>query len=157
MKLASTVSHKQRPAYYDEVLGDFYFTPPPAGATKVAAPPQVVAKPPLSHVQTVGTCGVWPQIATTATYAQVKAFLAECKTGIYSTLAKARLTELKGKEPTKLALLPPVIKSPDKKASGTAQEIFTRAWNIFNGKNGETKDQYKAVRLYRQGLVKLRA
>ncbi len=152
MKLASTVSHEQRPAYYDEVLGDFYFTPPAVGFSEVSKPENIVQKQPGVNVQGGGTCGVWPQIATSATYAQVEAFLAECKSGIYSTLAKARLTELKGKQPNKvLALLPPIVKNP-KKVSKNATAIFTRAWNIFNGKNGETKDQYKAVRLYKQAV-----
>lgn len=151
MKLASTVSHEQRPAYYDEVLGDFYFTPPAVGHSEVAKPEVHVQKQPVISVPGGGTCGVWPQIATSATYAQVEAFLAECKTGIYATLARARLTELKVKAPSKLALLPPVIKKP-KKVSKNAKAIFTRAWNIFNGKNGEAKDQYKAVRLYKQAV-----
>jgi hypothetical protein len=152
MKLASTVSHEQRPAYYDEVLGDFYFTPPGVGVSEVAQPKDM-AKTPARNIHGGGTCGVWPQIATSATYAQVEAFLAECKSGIYSTLAKARLAELKQKQPDqKLALLPPKLEKP-KKPSKNAQKLFTRAWNIFNGKNGETKDHYKAVRLYKQAVA----
>lgn len=152
MKLASTVSHEQRPAYYDEVLGDFYFTPPAVGTVDLSTPQKVITKQPAVNIQGGGTCGVWPQIATSATYAQVEAFLAECKSGIYSTLAKARLDELKVKQPNKpLALLPPIVKTP-KKVSKNAQAIFTRAWNIFNGRNGETKDHYKAVRLYKQAV-----
>jgi len=146
MKMASTVSHKQIPAYYDQVIGDFYFTPPPAGDSQVVPPPHVLTQPPKNpHV--TGTCGIWPQIATSATYAQVQAFLAECKSGIYSTLAKARLKELKPAGGGKLALLPPVIKKP---ISGDAAEIFNKAWNIYNGKNGERQDYHEAVRLYRK-------
>lgn len=150
MKMAATVSHKQIPAYYDQVIGDFYFTPPPAGVSQIAPPPQQFTQQPANPYG-AGTCGVWPQIATTATYAQVQAFLAECKKGIYSILARARLKELKPVG-TQLALIPPVVKSPatTKKQSGNAAQIFRRAWNIYNGKNGETKDYYKAVRLYRQ-------
>lgn len=152
MKLASTVSHEQRPAYYDEVLGDFYFTPPPAGDTKLSAPiPQVVAKPP-AVIPGGGTCAIWPQIATSATYAQVNAFLAECKTGIYAKLAKARLKELKPAATSKIAAIPPVVKKTPP-PSGDAAKIFTKAWNLFNGKNGERKDYYEAVRLYRQAVA----
>ena len=152
MKLAATVSHEQRPAYYDEVLGDFYFTPPPAGESQLAAPPQVVAKPPVVNPHTKGTCGIWPQIATSATHAQVQAFLAECKTGIYSTLAKARLKELKPKGGGKLALLPPKIEKPiqNEDQNEEAERLFNKAWNLYNGKNGERLDYYEAVRLYRK-------
>lgn len=150
MQLAASVSHKQIPAYYDQVLGDFYFTPPPAGVSQVTTPQQFLSQPP-ANPQITGTCGIWPQIATTATYAQVQAFLAECKSGIYSTLAKARLNELKPKGAGKLALLPPVIKKPvDKPITGDAEQIFTRAWNIYNGKKGERQDYAEAVRLYRK-------
>lgn len=151
MKLASTVSHEQRPAYYDEVLGDFYFTPPPVGDTKAAdpTPPQVVVKPP-AYNPGGGTCAIWPQIATTATYAQVNAFLAECKSGIYAKLAAARLKELKPKK-TEVAALPPVLnKKPV--VNEDASKIFTKAWNLFNGKNGERQDHYEAVRLYRKAV-----
>ncbi|GJM03050.1 MAG: hypothetical protein DHS20C08_15510 [Rhodomicrobium sp.] len=150
MKLASTVSHEQRPAYYDEVLGDFYFTPPPVGDTKTADPtPQTLISPP-AVIPGGGTCGIWPQIATSATYAQVNAFLAECKTGIYSKLAAARLKELKPSATNKIAALPPIIKKTP--PSGDAAKIFSRAWNLFNGKNGERQDYYEAVRLYRQAV-----
>lgn len=151
-KLASSVSHKQIPAYYDQVLGDFYFIPPPAGESKLAQPPQFLAAPP-TNPYAVGTCKIWPQIATTATYAQVQAFLAECKTGIYAKLAQARLSELKKSQGgKKLALLPPAIKKPviKKKASKDAEKLFNKAWNLYNGRNGERKDYYEAVRLYRQ-------
>lgn len=152
MKLASTVSHEQRPAYYDEVLGDFYFTPPPVGDTDTAAPPpQIVAKPP-ARITGGGTCAIWPQIATSATYAQVEAFLAECKTGIYAKLAGARLKELKPKVSQKLAALPPISKK-NPVASGDAAAIFSKAWNLFNGKNGERQNHREAVRLYRQAVA----
>ncbi len=152
MKLASTVSHEQRPAYYDEVLGDFYFTPPPVGDTDTAAPPpQIVGKPP-AVITGGGTCAIWPQIATSATYAQVEAFLAECKTGIYSKLATARLKELKPAVSQKLAALPPISKKSPV-ASGDAAAIFNKAWNLFNGKNGERQNHREAVRLYRQAVA----
>ncbi len=150
MKLASTVEHKQTPAYYDQIIGEFYFTPPPADVSKIAPPKQQVLKTPTNPYAR-GTCGIWPQIATTATYAQVQAFLAECKSGIYAKLAKARLKELKPSG-GKLALLPPAVKKPVIKPENSkdAEAIFNKGWNIYNGRNGEKQDYAEAVRLYRQ-------
>lgn len=152
MQLASTVSHEQRPAYYDEVLGDFYFTPPLVGNSEVVRPPQTVVRPGVLP-DVGGACGVWPQIATTATYAQVDAFLTECKTGIYATLAKARLKELKGSGGDKIALLPPPVVTDKKdKEDGDAEALFNRGWNLYNGKNGETRNYFEAARLYRKAV-----
>lgn len=148
MTLAKSVSHVQIPAYYDQVLGDFYFTPPPAGTSELAVPQTLIQ--PQVNPHAVGTCGIWPKIARTATYAQVQVFLSECKQGLFATMAKARLKELKPAG-GKLALLPPKIKKPEvKKPSGDAEALFNKAWNLYNGKNGERQDYYEAVRLYRQ-------
>jgi len=150
MELASTVSHQQRPAYYDEVLGDFYFTPPLAGNSEIAAAPKPIVQP-QAIPGVGGTCGIWPQIATTATYAQVEAFLAECQAGIYSKLAKARLTELKKVGGNQLALLPPpVVQDQKDPEDGDKEALFNRGWNLYNGKNGEQRDYGAAARLYRK-------
>ena len=42
----------------------------------------------------IDACSVWPQISETKSIAQINAFLNECISGIYATLAKARLKEI---------------------------------------------------------------
>ncbi len=53
--LSQTVQHNQVPAYYDELLGDFYFTPAALETTEVAAAPATDIRADLSIARSVGT------------------------------------------------------------------------------------------------------
>ena len=50
--------------------------------------------PSLPVAPSADACSVWPQISTTKSVTEVKAFLTECQSGVYNTLAKAHLSEL---------------------------------------------------------------
>ena len=156
--LASSVSHQQVPAVYNELVNDFYFIPPPAGSTQIVAPQSFVNQQQVNpHM--LGVCGEWPNISRTASYAQVEYFLTKCTTGVMATMARAKLKALKDKLGTKVALIPPVVKDPlperlvQKEPSAKAKRLFNKAWNLNYGQNGERQDYYKAVELYRKAAA----
>ena len=155
-ELAASVSHRQLPAVYNELVNDFYFIPPPAGQTQIVAPPQNFVNQPQVNPHSQGVCGEWPKISRTATHAQIEYFLGKCTTGVFAKMAQARLKVLKDKLGTKVAVIPPVVKDPvpekpaDQGSSEDAKRLFNKAWNLYNGRNGEQKNYYEAVKLYRQ-------
>ena len=109
-KLAATVPHDQRPAYYDEVTGDFFFagrgkTPPPA-ATLQPAP----VNPALA---------AWTAVQDSDSVAVLEEFLKQFPKGIYAELAKARLRKLKE---TKVAV--GIFPKPEAKAEPKPGEEF---------------------------------
>ncbi len=79
-RLAASISHEQRPAYYDEVTGDFFFT---AAETRPVAPP---------GTESAGE--VWAQIQDRAGSAVLKAFVAQFPDSVYARLAQARIAEI---------------------------------------------------------------
>ncbi len=85
-KLATTVSHDQRPAYYDEVTGDFYFS----GAGSAEQP---VAQPSTSAGADERA---WAVIQNTQSEAVLETFAARFPDSLYTEFAKARLNELQG-------------------------------------------------------------
>ena len=91
-KLAKRVSHSQRPAYYDEVTGDFYFNKDGSPTVQPESPKQD------NVVQQRAYCTVWPSIAPHAGKEEVETFLKTCQSGFYADLARARLKQLPEKK-----------------------------------------------------------
>lgn len=86
-KLAGTIAHDQRPAYYDEVTGDFFFK---AGRT-ISLPADSLGKSATTHAERL-----WSIIKDTKDEAVLEAFLEQHPTGTFAALARARLKELAG-------------------------------------------------------------
>ncbi len=82
-KLASTVSHEQRPAYYDEVTGDFFF----AGEGEQQAAKPRTPEDPAERA--------WTAIQKTESKAVLETFLKNYPDSIFADFARARLEELK--------------------------------------------------------------
>lgn len=92
-KLAATVSHVQRPAYYDEVTGDFYFN---AGRKD----PVQTAEAARSAAPADPASAAWSVIQNTTSEAVLVAFSKEFADSVFATFAKARLKELRDKGAT---------------------------------------------------------
>lgn len=108
--LAQRVAHVQTPAYYDEVVGEFCpagceaRSPAPAAAAPAVPPP--VPDPALD---------AWNAAKDTDSVAVLEAFIAKFGDSFYTSLAKAKLEELKKEEETKVAAAtPPVPVAPPK-------------------------------------------
>ncbi len=89
--LAQKASHKQRPAYYDEVIGDFYLAPGKAARSE----------PQPHKPDTAAT--VWDVTKDTESTGILEAFIKQFPDSVYASFAQARLKEL-GKN--KLASIP---------------------------------------------------
>jgi len=88
-KLAATVSHDQRPAYYDEVTGDFFFS---GDGQTVGRKPKPEPTPTVS-----AAAQAWSAVKDTTSTAVLEAFIKEFPDGAFTAFAKARLNELKTK------------------------------------------------------------
>lgn len=84
-KLAATVSHVQRPAYYDEVTGDFYFNGGRKGSVQEPARTAAPADP---------ASATWSVIQNTTSEAVLAAFIKEFPDSVFATFARARLKEV---------------------------------------------------------------
>lgn len=115
-KIAKKVKHEQRPAYYDEVTGDFFFVPPK---------PKITNKPPFSKSalparEANSEEQAWIAIKDLLSSIPVlEAFIAEFPNGIYAKFARVRIAELHAaknavQQRTKLANLTP----PDAQIAG---------------------------------------
>lgn len=87
-KLAATVAHDQRPAYYDEVTGDFFFSGKersklPASAAPLPQSPAALA---------------WAEVKSSNSEAVLEAFIKQFPNDVYAELARARLRELQEKK-----------------------------------------------------------
>lgn len=83
--LATTVSHDQRPAYYDEVTGDFFFAGRKEESKDAPEPPRQSVNP---------AAQAWSTIEDTASKAVLEAFIQRFPDSLYADFAKARLKEL---------------------------------------------------------------
>lgn len=143
-KVIKATNRRQQPFVYGSISGDpFYFTP----SVKIQNNVIINNNPPAI----TSACSIWPQIATTATKAQVKAFLSECHDGIFFRLAKARLKELKGSAVATLTT--PKIDHSIPKSSEPAEDLYIRAKNFQNGTDGFSRDLKKALSLYKQAAA----
>ena len=87
-QLASTVSFDQRPAYYDEVVGDFFFS----GSQSA---PSATSQPANSAAQ------VWQVIKDTNNPSVLQTFISEFPDTIFAKFARAQLESLNQKEEQK--------------------------------------------------------
>lgn len=98
-------------------------------------------------------CSIWPAIASTATKAQVEAFLSECKQGIFHRLARARLGELSGADTQTKA--PPVVREQlPVESDQDAATLYKLAKDHQYGQSGRPKDYQKAFQLFKQAANK---
>ncbi len=119
-KLASTVSHDQRPAYYDEVTGDFFFNGKAATATSVpAAQPASPPDPAAS---------AWNGVKDTKSLAVLQSFIDAFPQSLYAKFAKARLGELKSN--TQTAALPATSPTPPPAAANPAGHPYDGTWKV---------------------------
>ena len=106
-KLARTISHDQRPAYYDEITGDFFFAGQGGGGAGAGAG---VAAGLMSPTPIDPAAQAWQLISGTSTASELEIFIKRFPDGFYADLARARLAKLKEK---KVALtVPPKPKTP---------------------------------------------
>ncbi len=144
-QVMKATNRRQQPFVYGSISGkEFYFKPSIKIENKVVInnnTPQITS-----------ACSIWPQIATTATKAQVKAFLSECHEGIFYRLAKARLKELKGSAVATLTT--PKIDLSTPKSHEPAEDLYRRAKKYQNGTGGFKKDLKKALSLHLQAAHK---
>ncbi|MEO0617940.1 MAG: caspase family protein [Pseudomonadota bacterium] len=117
-RIAATVSHNQRPAYYDEVTGDFVFTRGPKRQTS----------------QQSAACRIWPQISRSAGEAEISSFLQSCPTGVFHALARARLREISTE---KHASLTPGGTSLTHSATGIGRSAPRHACDRLAASNGD--------------------
>ena len=90
--LAATVSHEQRPAYYDEVSGDFFLAGAPERREASTTPLAPHGSGPS------GAAEAWAATKDTTSIAVLKAFMASFPRTVYATMAGARITELEQAE-----------------------------------------------------------
>jgi len=97
-KLAATVSHVQRPAYYDEVTGDYFFSAGRKDRVKAAEPARSASPgDPAS--------AAWSVIQNTTSEAVLAAFVKEFSDSVFATFAHARLKELRDKRAQRQELI----------------------------------------------------
>ena len=97
--LAGKVSHNQRPAYYDEVTGDFFFS---GKEQKVATAPSKPTKPaaPQTGGQSGGTPSFeietlfWSSVKDSSNPAILNTYLKKYPNGLFAELARVKLAEL---------------------------------------------------------------
>lgn len=141
-----TTNRRQQPFIYGSISGDpFYFIAPKKVVNNV-----VIQQTPA--IKTTTACSIWPQIATTATKAQVEAFLTECHDGIFYRLAQARLKELKGSAVA--TLTPPKPDLNITHSNEPASKLYNLAKNYQYGTGGKRKDLKKALELFMQAAAK---
>ncbi|MDH3741664.1 MAG: caspase family protein [Hyphomicrobiales bacterium] len=103
-KLAATVSHVQRPAYYDEVIGDFYFSGQ--------------AQPDSSVSQETA---FWNSVKNSTDPAAFEMYLKQFPGGTFASLARIRLDAARKKRAAVIApkatIPPPPIQQCDKLAA----------------------------------------
>ena len=90
-KLASTVSHTQRPAYYDEVTGDFFFVKPSGKTTQ--------SKPATSTTSQEDI--LWGGIENSTIAGDFNFYLRQFPNGKFAALAKLKLDRLEKAKPAK--------------------------------------------------------
>jgi len=83
-KLAAAADHEQRPAYYDEVTGEFFFMPP----AKKALAPQIRTSKSQDEI-------LWTAIKDSARVSDFEFYLRRFPKGRYSALAELRAQQLK--------------------------------------------------------------
>jgi hypothetical protein len=89
--LAQNVGHDQTPAYYDEIIGDFFL----AGKMDVSTSPERISRPKYDKAKEI-----WLTLKDTTSEAQLERFIREFGDSLYVPYAKARLKELQAAKKT---------------------------------------------------------
>jgi formylglycine-generating enzyme required for sulfatase activity len=126
--LAASIHYEQRPAFYDELSGNFYL---------VAAPeaPQaaISAGPTLSEA-----AQAWSVTKDTASQAILEAFVRQFGSTFYGELARARIADLKRTQ-TAVATVPPVSPPlPSAPPSSFGREPLDEAGKAWSGISNTT-------------------
>jgi formylglycine-generating enzyme required for sulfatase activity len=135
-RLAASVQHDQRPAYYDETIG---------GRVYLAGLPREDAKPPIVQPAADPAAQVWATMKDTTSVAVLEAFIKRYADSFYADVARARLDELK----RVVTVVPPVAPSAPAGPCGAAPIIVSwpsRAPQPLSGAEGcalKPKDVFK--------------
>jgi len=86
-RLAATVQHDQRPAYYDETMGRIYLAGLPAGEGQNPSPPPSPSNDPVVRA--------WDEAKDTTSQSVLENFIDRFGDTPYATLARARLNQLR--------------------------------------------------------------
>ena len=110
-KLASTISHNQRPAYYDEVTGDFFFAGPAADGKPAGQPPSMDNK--------AVELAYWDSVKDSKMAEDFRSYLGQFPAGVFSDLAERRIARLEKQKQAKLTS-PKEQKLPEPATAGGA-------------------------------------
>ncbi len=158
-RLALKVSHEQRPAYYDEVIGEFYFTQ----GTRTPSEPQKV-----NHD---AAATAWDVTKDTDSAGILKAYIKKFPDSVYASFARARLKELAEKQVASVSAKPspaetkPPRKSPEPNKTGHpfdgrwkfTQVCFKKSKTYyFNIRNGRFKTRNGPGTVSRSGKIKFK-
>jgi hypothetical protein len=100
-RLAGTVGHDQRPAYYDETIGNVYLAGLPAAPQQMTAVQPAPARTPAADP----AAQAWNAVKDTTSVAVLEDFVGRYGDTIYGTLAKERLNQV--------AVVPPAKQNDD--------------------------------------------
>jgi TPR repeat protein len=148
--LASSVSHEQRPAIYNESRGNFYFF----GPTKI----QISDSGGLSLSEDQKDEKYWQEVNVISNRDAYEAYLQRYPRGLYASLAKAYLEKLldggvivgtsgKPLPPTATIELKELYKKAIKENDASAQATLGQSYQF--GWSGLEKDDFEASRLFR--------
>ncbi len=117
MRLAATVSHQQRPAYYDEVTSEYFFSGQSGDGNQaqVRPVPQQIGDDAL----------VWESIKNTDSVAVLRTFIERFPDSAFVSFARARVSELNAQS-EKSALLNQADPQPRQKQSPDDKAVCTR-------------------------------
>jgi hypothetical protein len=93
---AASVNHKQRPAFFDESRGQFFFVPPQASApvSVPVGPPPATSSPPAQGAELTVELAFWDSIKSSTSPDDFEAYLRQFPQGRFIDLAKARRDRL---------------------------------------------------------------
>ena len=90
-KLAKRIAHKQRPAYYDEVTGDFYFKQGKRGALDAKKNVKINSDNSVNSLE----LAFWNSVKNTSKTTELQSYVKAYPNGAFTSLAKIRLAALK--------------------------------------------------------------
>ncbi len=153
--LAGKISHNQRPAYYDEVTGDFFFA---GKEQKVAvAPPTPPTPPKPTAPQTGDTTSIqietlfWSSVKDSKNPAILQTYLKRYPKGLFSELARIKLAELT--KPAAPQTPKPQKPKPVKPSNGDEGEQVAIATPPTTPSVKPSKPKPKVERVTRQAAV----
>ncbi len=149
--LANTVQHQQTPAYYDAVLGDFYFSRSVAQQkpdTDAEVNAKVLSSPVSSPSRNDALELVfWEEVKDSKNVAFLQSYIRQYPKGTFVYLAKAKMEVLQRQsEPeTKLAMAVPERVKPALVNEHKQCEAHLKANRLTTGKGGNAYDCYQNI------------